>query len=907
MADWTPKTGVKLWTPKTGVPVKPKGNTWSSLGPILDDTWSNLKPILSRALTGPEPHQWSPDEIKEMQDPTPKWAEKLPLVGGYLNRRRLEASKDINPGDIQKIIGTPESEGSILPKFKQPESYAGGFANSLYNDFVRPLGTPSGILGATRPKPVPTLGPTNWVKGSPPGAPDAISSLRFPGQQSVVDTSRLSQAMEDLKNPNLVYGPKNAPLGLPPAPDMPRFYQGKAGIADSTKEYPIDTGQDPELFSGTLGPHEFGERVRIPPIQAAERGVGNLGDIPAPPVRTPTEALDFIKRAQKGPVRLPKEEKPFYPKETPTQFEQPSAKPTWRPKTGVEIDPTTNQPKVSEGVPKPGQAVAEVPKPKPSKDISAFRSEFGSVDKTLSSRPETTPIATAITQAADKKGQWLATTQRRLADLTKGLNRKQRIEVGDLLDKHENPAIAVPDNPLAQVAQALRKEFENIYSLIPEGARTKGGGDIGFIKNYLTHIEKQGSDDLASGMKQIWEYHFKKPFKNMFSGEEIGKESSGLGDILDKALGKPASKFIEKRTGKLENIQLDVNKVIPAYTESIAKQIFDRPAVDAARKVIETLPDTDIYGAPSRLKDLSKWYVRNYTRYDSLPGLTQAWHDLSSRISRTTARSMLGFSTGLQSLHLARIPVNLWPELPTKYLVSGVGQIVKNPVAAWKEAASLGLLQNEVRPMAFKTATQKLDSLLSMFSAADFIDRSIGYHGFKKMLMDQGANEADASLKAIGLSKKASLFVDAARPIKGFTSDAAVFGGMAGKLSTQFKQIPVKIIEQYLQIASNAKKDPKAAARAVTGLGLAIAAAEAGLRTIHVSPKQFAVDMFGASGTEMNKIGRFLAKGDVTNALKETALWVTPGGISMKRQLEKGPSMFESDVAPPPKFGKPRL
>src|SRR5574338_627274 len=43
-----------------------------------------------------------------------------------------------------RILGTPESEGSILPELPQPETYWGGFARSLYNDFIRPLGTPSG-------------------------------------------------------------------------------------------------------------------------------------------------------------------------------------------------------------------------------------------------------------------------------------------------------------------------------------------------------------------------------------------------------------------------------------------------------------------------------------------------------------------------------------------------------------------------------------------------------------------------------------------------------------------------------------------------------------------------------------------------------------------------------------------
>lgn len=54
---------------------------------------------------------------------------------------------------VSRIIGTPESENSILPEWKgEPDTYWKGFAKSLYNDVVRPFGTPSGIVGNSGPK-----------------------------------------------------------------------------------------------------------------------------------------------------------------------------------------------------------------------------------------------------------------------------------------------------------------------------------------------------------------------------------------------------------------------------------------------------------------------------------------------------------------------------------------------------------------------------------------------------------------------------------------------------------------------------------------------------------------------------------------------------------------------------------
>lgn len=52
---------------------------------------------------------------------------------------------------VTRILGTPESEGTLLPKLPQAESYAGGFASSLYEDFIRPLSSPSGIVGMSDP------------------------------------------------------------------------------------------------------------------------------------------------------------------------------------------------------------------------------------------------------------------------------------------------------------------------------------------------------------------------------------------------------------------------------------------------------------------------------------------------------------------------------------------------------------------------------------------------------------------------------------------------------------------------------------------------------------------------------------------------------------------------------------
>lgn len=955
MPDWFDSIAIK--------DDKPKADSW--FDQFSTTTSEPEKPKKPKSLW-----ESATDTIKSTLDAHPKvkdFGERL--LFGETNQDKLNTEKFGEEHGVGKLKLATEAD-SILPAHitgkHEPESKATGFADSLYRDFVRPATTVPGILGGMA------------IKGrfSNPETYNAIQRgerLGLPTNPEPVPVSYVKQ------------GAENAKLGLPAkgeSTDIPRtFYQGEAGTTEAGKSYPMDTapasprlGQIDQIPSpgskGTLPvtvlPRETEGLSNLDPITAAARGT-RLGDIQSLPKDDPRSTVVTLDKVRRGePIKMPTAE-PIgdieVPNErkasdsfAPTELPDPDARPfgstredknsPWdtsresktdkqglvpdTPETSVNI-PSTKGNKVdtanlskqnnSTGVPTPGQAVSNSqvsdPNAPRSKDINNIRAEYGSVDKTLSSRPETAPIAEHIIGAADQKAQWIATTERQLADITSGLNKGDLVTLGDIVDKG---AKLGDDLNLVDKAKAIKEILDQVHAelKIPTSIT---GGKIGYIQNYLTHISKLPDDDLKTGIRQIWEYHVGKPFNDIFGSAELGKAGDSIGDMYDRGLGNPDSPF-RKARGVGSDVELNVNKVLPAYIESIARLKFDRPAVDMAKKVLASVPDKDIYGNPSKIKELAGWYIKNYTRYDSMPGLTQGWNDLTNKVLRTTARSMLGFSTGLQTLHLARIPMNLYPELGEKYMLAGVKAVGKKPFQAYKEATSLGLLQNEVRPWNFKTPMQKYDSISSFMAGADFLDRAIGYHGFKQMFLDQGLNEAEASAKALSKAKSSSLFIDAARPTKGFSNDAAVFGGAAGRLTTQFKQVPARIIEQYIQIAANAKNDPKKAARMIGGAGLAIAGVEAGLHTFHISPQQFLFQMAGATGQQAVSVGReflplmkgvtqSLANGDVVGALKatqdwatsdhpknaaiKTGLWLTPGGNSAVRQWNKGLSMFEKD------------
>lgn len=543
-----------------------------------------------------------------------------------------------------------------------------------------------------------------------------------------------------------------------------------------------------------------------------------------------------------------------------------------------ELNSLPDKPKVPTDnvLPKPGSARA-------SKDINTGRAWLGSVDQTLMSRPESAPIAATITSANDAKLGWIASTERELAQTTKGLGKADRVILGQILDGHDVPN-ASPD--VIQRAEQARKILDSVHE---EATGAVPEAKVGYIESYLTHIDKQDVD-MKSAISSILDYHLGKnhPLVKWATEEPLSTRSgSGVGDMYDKAMGDPSSPFIKERSDALRNLQYDVNKVFPAYIESMAKVIHDKPAVDQAKVLIGKLPDG------SKLKELATWYVKNYTKYDSMPGLDEAWNNWSNQIARTTSRSMLGLNTGLQTLHAARLVGNLWPELGTKYTAKGLAKVALSPINSWHEASKLGLLSNEIRPLNFRTNMEKLDSIMNLFSTVDAVDKAVGYHGFKQKFMDQGMSPETAQMEALNATKKTSLTTDMARPIRAFTNEGGLKEG-AMKLTTQYKQVPMKIVEQWMQVAAKAKQDRKAAMRMVTGVGAVLAAYEAGLHTFHVSPTNMIdLQMWGPSKQILTGITTDLAKGDVVSAVGKLALWLTPGGMSIKKQIEQGPSALE--------------
>lgn len=527
----------------------------------------------------------------------------------------------------------------------------------------------------------------------------------------------------------------------------------------------------------------------------------------------------------------------------------------------------------------PGQADVVPIVVKQGKNISLFRSETSSPHVVMENFPQSKAIIDPIMKANDIKYKWLATTMREFAAPLKGLSKEDRTSIMMMLNGEEVPGASPV---LVSKAEQLKGMLDNVWKL----ANDKNPEGVGFIDRYITHIKAQ-PDDWKSVTKQIWDFHFgpESGIRQLFSSEPSGSGGTGeIGDFYEKGLGKPTSSFTKTRTGALQDIETDPNKIIPIYLESMAKVIHDRPAVDIAKEALKGIPQ-------GTLKEWLAGYIKNYTRYDADAELAAKANALANQIATINAHSVIAFNPIVHMYHLGQLPANVWPELGTKYSTIGLGKFLKNPVAGYQELAENGVFSGMIRPMQFQTKMQKFESVSYFMNYVESIVKGTGYYGFKQKALDSGMGETEAVLDAIQKTKNATATVDPARYMRYFTPESNFVGGQVARLGKQYHQIPYKLVEQFVRAAADFKANPAKAARYIAGTGIAGLGTAAGMHTLHVSPvslAQYALGGAGQFGTVMAGMYRKLAKGDVGGALGDIATWITPGGATISKGIAIG-------------------
>ncbi len=631
-------------------------------------------------------------------------------------------------------------------------------------------------------------------------------------------------------------------------------------IADSTIKPPIPTPevpkleipvQQPKLLPPATSQHQL-------PFRLGDTGQINLG------TGKPTELLQ-------PNSRLPIGEVPNTAQSISQHLDtNPAIKNGDLPKPPVDTA-IGNRPPT-----KPSDMV--IPGPGQAEPLTPFRANFNSPNKVGMKYESTRPIVEAIVSAKDAKEAWIGSTNRELLATTKGLDKNGRLALWN-----ELRAPGSTNDP--NILQRTKQAHEILDSIFKEAS--DAGSDIHYMKDYITEIQKQ-PEGIKDGIKSIFNFHGMGDLFREVESDATGK----LGDYFEKGLGHPSSVFTRERTGNIRQLEMDPNKIFPIYVDSIAKVIHDAPAVDIATAQLKNVPE-------GPLKELMTSYIKNYTNYDSEPELHSAWQKFSNGVAAISARSFLGLNPGIHMLHLGEIPANIYPELGGNYLAKGIMSVATKPIENFREMSRLGLLQGEIKPFSFKTPGEKLDSIMNYMGVVESVVKGSAYNGFKQKFLDMGMNESQATMKALNEAKNATMTVDAARRMKGFTSESNFIGGEYGARNTmQFKQIPAKIVEQYYDIATQFMQDKKKFARAAFGATVAAGGALAGLHTSHTSSLKRLVDPLGMAQSTMLgglndvtiKVLTDLSKGDIGKALMDTATWMTPGGTTIKKLVSENES-----------------
>lgn len=592
----------------------------------------------------------------------------------------------------------------------------------------------------------------------------------------------------------------------------------------------------------------------------------------------------------------------------------------------------------AEALPPPGAAT-------PFNDMSrveTITSNFKTANKVLLEHPETASMMDGMQRAQDKKMAWIGTTLRTLSAANKGINSLTGLSglqgaklASDLAMTQEpadmqsmlgqiSPKLGIPYTQAAiDSALGWAKFREEVHAQFPPKAGP-AGRNVGYLSRYLTQMESLvGDTDLRRGINQIWDYSIKGGLRSTidaFKQNPILKPKTG--GAFDKFTTDPSSPYVKTRTGKIQDMELDIRRIEAAYVNSAAKVIFDRPMIQNAKLQAMDLPQ-------SALRDFATATIKNVARYDAHPELDRAWTAMTSSVLKTYARSVLGFNPVVAGYHAYRLFTDVWPAIETKYLVQGAAEFGKNPLKAMQETARLGLIPSDVKPWSFKTIGEKGNAMLQLFSIGDYFSRSIGYQSFKAKYLAEGLSPEEATLKAITQTKNTTQLVD---PIR---TQRLLFGkGPEGgliHLITQFKQQPTMIAEQYIDVLKHSTQDPAAFAKLGASLigGIAIMQLS-GFKALHLAPSIWtgvggglgefldSTRKFGAALIDMSKwhyakddydreTYAQRAKQNIEQLVINLAKDVTPGGWSVTRQIAHGkPGFMEPTPKEPARETRPR-
>src|SRR5579883_152189 len=553
-------------------------------------------------------------------------------------------------------------------------------------------------------------------------------------------------------------------------------------------------------------------------------------------------------------------------------------------------------PNAEETLPEPASAAVKQP--------SALQSYFGFVPDALrSSGSLGAKLVDTILESADAREQWTIARKHQIADLSEGLDGIQRKMAGELLDTTGSPddirarlgqtseRFARPyDADTIDAAVKARQMLEDIHDEIVDRQSSAASPlSVGYLSEYFPRIQAEAeANGFGEMIRNLTDFHFARPLIDFFKSRDVEAIEPTTRYV------RPSSRFVNERTGKLADYALDVNRVLPAYVDSIARLNFDRPALEAARAMLKDVEQ----GTP--FSELARAFVDNFARPDYYPQMAGAFKRAVNALMRTTARSFIDFNPAIQSLHLGRVLIP-FAELDTGAFLKGLARVASDPARAYQDVMMRGLIPGAGTPFSLLGTLDKLDRVGAFWNVATFIPDAIAFYGKYESLVESGLDAASAEREALKYAKNLSMSSFPERKV-GIFQNTGTYLDPFRDLIGQYKSIPLRIADFYARTVANAAENPAKLARLMTGTALlAVTEAMTGAKLIH----------FGALGSFDIPAVSAVARGVLANlakaavagrngdadkaseyfgkALSNTVVLMTPGGSTVKRALTKGP------------------
>lgn len=495
---------------------------------------------------------------------------------------------------------------------------------------------------------------------------------------------------------------------------------------------------------------------------------------------------------------------------------------------------------------------------------------LGSTNQVFERNPYTKPIADTITKAQDEGIAWKSQVLHTWDKVTGNASKKDIEQAWDILNSHRDPSTASRKNfsPGAiRVAKGIRVLLDSIYDeLVDSGVKTKRGGKVGFINEYITHVKDatSGLDDIKNYVEALFRPLTKKPGKL----EGLTVEAPTQESTYNRKIPTPEDPYLERRTGAEFEFEKDLRRLGRIYVEAARKVMFDKPAIIEAQKVMNRLPE-------GFYKNEARWYLKHFARMDE-EGYSMFMNQLDRKLSGIGAGSVLFGNTKIQALHLARLVSQVWPEVGTTNSLYGLFKFVENPVKTVRTLRDNGLLQQQVTPLRMKTKMEALDFFGNYMDAGNTLAKAIGWNGF---LRKAKGNVADA----IKEMKRVEGMTDPARP--------SHFLEYFPRTVVQFKYWAQKYIENGFRATEDMYSEPnlsnlaRLSRYAASVYILTELTKELGIHLYHLTPYVLELTS-GATPAAFGRTLKFLMKGKYEDAAKELGTWSIRGGKSIPRELE---------------------